>query len=84
MIEPLLLFAAVPGEVAGVVGGAAATGIGALWRALSVERARGDASLRESLNAIRDATESNRLQNDLLQRQSEKLDELVAYVRRTG
>ena len=74
------LLSPIPGEIGAAVGGAAATGIGALWRALTNERNRNDANLRECLTGLRDSTEANRLQNDLLQSHGRKLDEILDKV----
>lgn len=77
----IFLLNPIPGEIGAAVGGAAATGIGALWRALSNERNRNDLNLREVLNGLRDATDANRLQTDVLRRHGEKLDEILTKVR---
>lgn len=75
------LISPIPGEVGAAVGGAAVTGIGALWRALTNERNRNDANLRECLTGLNAATEANRLQNDLLQTHGKKLDEILDHVK---
>ena len=73
----VFLLSPIPGEVGAAVGGAAVTGIGALWRALTNERNRNDANLRECLTGLNAATEANRLQNDLLAGHGQKLDEII-------
>ena len=73
----VFLLSPIPGEVGAAVGGAAVTGIGALWRALTNERNRNDANLRECLTGLNAATEANRLQNDLLAGHGRKLDEIL-------
>lgn len=84
----VFLLSPIPGEIGAAVGGAAVTGIGALWKALSNERADNKANLRELLNGSRDSIEANRLQNDLLARQEERLvrlegkaDEILHHVK---